>query len=257
MGSVPVVKCKDLASYITSVYFNKKSDLESTGSDFPGEISDADDTPIEINFAGDRGGGIVKFHFEIVNCGTSGSVFDVHIFSMYEASDCAENMEKVLREYWGPIRGMQGEDFKIDGRNVKIFLGGDLHLQDDCLGKQGSSATYPSALDMVELSHLQNHPVGPHTPESCPTELRTTESYENFYQENLCEDRREGDLNATGKYHGSVVRRAIFPLSNLENLVPPVLHITLGIVLRLFNMLERAAMNLDSASKKRLCSEKL
>ena len=125
-----------------------------------------------------------------------------------------------------------------------------MHFQDDCLGKQGSSATFPSARDMVELSHLQNHPVGPHTPQSCPTELRTIESYENFYNENVCETRREGDLNATGKYHGSVVRRPIFPLLNLDNLIPPVLHITLGIVLKLFNMLESATKNLDAPTKK-------
>ena len=119
MGTVPVVKCKDLVSYITSVYFKTKTEIESAGGKFLGD-SDA----VQVAFAGDRGGASVKFHFELISCGNSGSVFDVHIFSMYEASDCAENMEKVLREYEGVIREMQREDFRIDGRKVKIFLGG-------------------------------------------------------------------------------------------------------------------------------------
>ena len=40
-------------------------------------------------FSGDTGGGLMKFNFEIANCG--GPVFDVHMFSMYEGSDCVEN----------------------------------------------------------------------------------------------------------------------------------------------------------------------
>ena len=29
----------------------------------------------------------MKFHFEVIDCGMKGSVYDVHIFSMYEGSD--------------------------------------------------------------------------------------------------------------------------------------------------------------------------
>ncbi|XP_065657516.1 uncharacterized protein LOC124812778 [Hydra vulgaris] len=45
-------------------------------------------------FAGDKGGKYMKFHFEVVNSKSSGSVYDVHLFCMYQGSDCRENIEK-------------------------------------------------------------------------------------------------------------------------------------------------------------------
>ena len=65
----------------------------------------------------------MKFHFEIANCG--GSFFDVHMFSMYEGSDCVENMAKVLAPYHKVICDMQKQDLRINGHKVKVFLGAD------------------------------------------------------------------------------------------------------------------------------------
>ena len=33
----------------------------------------------------------MKFHFEIINCKDSGSVYNVHIFAMFEGADCRES----------------------------------------------------------------------------------------------------------------------------------------------------------------------
>ena len=58
-----------------------------------------------------------------------------------------------------------GFTFK-DGKGVQIFLGGDYHFLDDNMGHQGSSASYPSSLDKVALTQLQNHDNLPHTPKA-------------------------------------------------------------------------------------------
>ena len=72
LGRVPVLKCIDLVAYIEAAFL----DIKNKHSAF-----DNLDNEIWLLFSGDKGGGLMKFHFEIANCG--GSVFDVHMFSMF------------------------------------------------------------------------------------------------------------------------------------------------------------------------------
>ena len=46
-----------------------------------------------------------------------------------------------------------------------------------------------------------------------------------------------GNLRARSKFHNSVVSPVIFPIISLDNVVPPVLHIMLGVVLKLYKLL--------------------
>ena len=54
-------------------------------------------------------------------------------------------------------------DYKLAGKDVKVLLGGDFKFLHAMLGHQGSSASYPSIKDYVELSHLREHSSVPHT----------------------------------------------------------------------------------------------
>ena len=42
----------------------------------------------------------MKFHFEVINCSNAGSVYNVHIFAMYEGSDSHSNMALVLPKFY-------------------------------------------------------------------------------------------------------------------------------------------------------------
>ena len=80
----------------------------------------------------------------------------------------------------------------------------------------------------------------PHTPETCQVYLRTVEEIDEHHVANVTDDRMEGSgraMAARGKLHKSIVSSPVFPIGSLGNVVPPVLHITLGIVLKLFKML--------------------
>ena len=104
----------------------------------------------------------------------------------------------------------------------KVFLGGDYHFLDDMMDHQGSSSSYPSSLDKVELNHLQNHGNDPRTPENCKILLRTIMGYHEDYNENLADDDRDnGNMNANSKYHFNVVGPMIFPLNDLSRVVLP------------------------------------
>ena len=143
----------------------------------------------------------MKYHLEIINSMKSGSLDNVHIYCMFEAQDSVENMKKVWLPYHSQVKTMYESDFTICGQSVQIFLGGDYHFLDDNMGHQGSSATYPSSLDKVLLSHLQNHANNPHTPANCPVEKRTLLDYTANYNENLAGSRNYHIMHDNGKYH--------------------------------------------------------
>ena len=196
-------------------------------------------------FAGDKGGHHMKYHVEVINSLMAGSVDNVHIYCMFEATDSVENMQNIWLPYHHQVKHMQSEGFMICGKEVVVFLGGDYHFLDDNMGHQGSSATYPSSTDKIMLNHLQNHAGKPHTPENCPTKMRTVLDYIENYNENLADDRNQNNLHVNGKDHNSIAGPMIFPLRSLDNLVPASMHINLGIVLLLYNLLLNECKQLD------------
>ena len=147
--------------------------------------------------------------------------------------------------YMNQIKAIEHEDFQINGKVVRVFLGEYYHFQDPMVGHGGSSLTYPSNADFVELRHLRNHGSGKHSIEECGIDLQTVKWYEDYYRENDCNIPHEGSLNDNAKHHFSVIDKMLFPIKTLDNVVPPVLHIYLGITLRLFNLLEAEVIKLD------------
>ena len=149
-------------------------------------------------------------------------------------------MWKVWVPFRDQLKKMQETSFALCGKEDMIILVGDFHFLDDMLGHQGSSATWPSSLDKVRLSHLQADHKGnehPHTPLSCPIEERNIQDYVRNYNENLVDDRNDNDMRKHGPDHFSVIAPMLFPLKSLKQLVPPGLHIMLGVVLLIYNLL--------------------
>ena len=150
---------KDLVQYISSIV----EDLEKQKKQ---QFENFDDN-LWLLSTGDKGGKHMKFHFEVINCSNAGSVYKVHIFTMYEGSDSHGNMALVLPKFYEAIERLQSEEFSHIGHKFKLYLGGDYHFLDDYLGHQGSAATCPSSKDLVTLEHLKNHYGTAHTPEDC------------------------------------------------------------------------------------------
>ena len=238
LREIDVLFSGDLVKYIQGVFAKLKSNFY-----------DNPDQVVNIVLGGDKGGKSMKFHFEI--CHPDTSVTDVHIFCMFEGADNPDNMYKALGLFNTAFREMSDPNFRLGGHKVAFFLGGDFKYLDGILGTQGSSAKLPCAKCKVELEHLQGHGGLPHGPKHEKYPLRTLEEMEGHYNANLCETRggKKGylDLSSTGKHHESIRGRNLMKFIPLENVVPPVLHITLGIVLRLFNKLLSQCRILDGS----------
>ena len=239
----PVLDMKNLLGYINAV-FNKFNEKYLYYKENRQE-------PVREVFGGDKGGHSTKFHFSIGASGVTTSAYDVKIFAIYEAADSRDNMRKILHPFYNTIKDMQHPDFRLQGRKIKFFLNGDFKNLDLLLGHQGSGARYPSLKDEVERVHLREHGDVPHTPETCPLVLRTVDEIREHHVVNVVDDRMNVSDQAMalrGKLHKSIVSSLVFPISSLGNVVPPVLHITLGIVLKMFNMLVEHVKSQHSAS---------
>ena len=95
----------------------------------------------------------MKFQFEVISCSNAGSVYNVHIF---EGSDSHSSMALVLPKFYEAIERLQSEEFSLIGHKVTVFLVGDYHFLDDCLGHQGSATTCPKSKDLVTLQGFPN-----------------------------------------------------------------------------------------------------
>ena len=193
---------------------------------------------IWISFSGDKGGGSTKFHIEIINDVNSGSRDVCHTYCMFEVPDNLENIWKVFN-YQSEIKQLQNPNFTLaTGHKVKVFLGGDYEFIDKSLGHQGQGSTFPSLTDLVTLSHLRNHEGKPHSQDECQIEVRDRNDYTLNFSENLQDDRNYSNRRKNGHEHNSVIGAMVFPLNDLSNIIPPILHMHLGIVLELYNELE-------------------
>ena len=90
---------------------------------------------------------------------------------------------------------------------------------------------------------MKTHGGTPHTPEICKIELREISDYMENFIANVVDD-RVGNVNRKGKHHSSIIGTPLIPIS-LSNIAPPVLYITLGIVLKLFEMILSEVRKLD------------
>ena len=103
---------KDLKQYIHPIVKNL---------DLQGKLQYNFDDNLWLLFAGDKGRKHMKFHFEIISCKDSGSVYNVHIFAMYEGADSRQNMAKVLRMVLRDIEELQRESFFYVGIRLRYF----------------------------------------------------------------------------------------------------------------------------------------
>ena len=86
-----------------------------------------------------------------------GSVYNVMPYCIYEGADNYLNLAQVHFPYLSVYRAIQDPTFRLKGKAVKVFLGGDFKYLYTCLGHQGASASFPSLKDTISLSHLQDH----------------------------------------------------------------------------------------------------
>ena len=233
---VPVYRTKKLLDYVTRVVTRKLADF----CIYQGE-------KLFLLFAGDKGGSYMKFHFSLVSPEIPSSAFQCHVFCIYEGSDVYENMARALEPFWEDLKQLQEPHFQIQNCPIQILFGGDYKFLQALFGHQGATSSFPSLFDEVQLEHLRQHGPKPHNPENCATACPQREVSD--FVLNFVASKADDRKKVSGKDHFSITKRTLVPFTSLYQVVPPVLHITLGIVLKLYNLLQKSIMTEDKMYK--------
>ncbi|XP_072019294.1 uncharacterized protein [Amphiura filiformis] len=245
------VKC--LKDYIAS-HIEKQLDMNNTWHD------DNFNQELWLKIGGDKGGTTTKMAFQLVNQNAPNSSASTNIISMFEATDTYINLKEVFSNLSEQISElMKVKRIRVGGKMypLRVFYFGDTEFLCKVFGHMGASSSYPCLWCHVQLKQLR-HPNGKaHSPmkkgqdgkwipdEDWP-ENRTLHSFQQDIANLLAEEEDGASARVSGRDHHSISKRPILPLpSDIKQIVPPSLHIILGLVVRYFKLLETECRKLD------------
>ncbi len=201
----------------------------------------------------DKGGATTKLGYEIPNIEHP----PFHMLDTYNATDSRGNMQQAFDIYRDQYAGLTSITVNNKEYQIERFLNGDYKFECDCSGHQGASSSYPCLFCFVNLNSLSK-PKGPHTPylkdktgkytipnTQISATPRTIDDYKKDYASCLCDERK-----SPGKYHHSITGDMLFPVPSVLNIVPPPLHIRLGLGDDFFGLTEKATIKVDKKDKK-------
>ena len=163
----------------------------------------------------------------------------------------------------------------------------DLSQQDDLLGKQGSSSTWPCSKCFVTKDHLQNHGGKEHSLSNCKKE--TAPKDYSFFKDSLQEVTRHtnikqqcADVGAVdnddefevlvqsledrrkeAKNYGNVISIILMQFESLDDMVDPLMHILMGLTNDNLNEIKKECQRIDGSQlederdEREIFSEKL
>ena len=210
---------KDLHSYI-QLHANMEGNM----------LKDQDELPLVLG--GDAGGG--RFVAEFSFLSRKDKSLKLHPITLYEGTDCRENLQKTIGQLTPQIRDLEGKKLIINEKEVrlKIFCLLDLCALNNALGKQNHSATYPDTWTNVKKEHLsfEAHKGKPHTPNDCKDiKFVSLADFDQSFAHHAVHTGKTSDMNKTGREFYSVVNQNLIPLEDMFRFVPPLLHIVMGL----------------------------
>lgn len=205
-------------------------------------------------FQGDKGGCSTKLAAQLVNVNKPNSATTTEILAMFEAVDSYENMTTAFDIYNQQFTDLQrSAEIEVDGkkRSCRLFLFGDYEFLTRVMGHLGPVSVYPCIWCYVPLAHLHNTGGLPHTPKIYNHESgkwvdnvnwpskRTPHQMQQDLADNIADQRNRGDTKKNSRYYNSIHRRQIFPITtDNDHIIPPILHIMLGLTVRYFKDVE-------------------
>ncbi|XP_072037705.1 uncharacterized protein [Amphiura filiformis] len=175
---------------------------------------------------------------------------------MFNATDTYNNLNEVFSIYYDQLAELMNmKTIVVNGveKPLRIFLYGDYEFLCKYVGHMGPASSHPCLWCNITLQELRKPTSGePHCPRVKENQWnqnanwakpRSAEQYVQDYAD-LSSD--SGTRPITGHMYHSISKRPLFPLcAGVDHIVPPSLHILLGLVVRYFNLLELECRKLD------------
>ncbi|KAL5493971.1 hypothetical protein EMCRGX_G015225 [Ephydatia muelleri] len=192
------------------------------------------ETEIWVKVGGDKGGSSFKMNFQIVNTPTPNSVQNTCVFSVFEAGDSTTNLHMALDRYKPQIESLQG--MKWREYSMRIFICGDYEFLSKLYGLSGANGRHPCPYCTINQDEMQ---LSMSMRAGC-SQSRSLQSFHDNHQRFLDSG---GNAKKVKEFY-NCISKPFFDVP-LSQVCLPGLHISQGIFLKIFNLLENACHDLD------------
>eukprot|EP00731_Ephydatia_muelleri_P009881 Em0005g467a len=190
-------------------------------------------TEVWVKLGGDKGGNTTKMNFQIVNVPTPNSIHNTCVFCCFAATDSVTNLHSALDRYRDQVKQLQG--MKWREYTINLFMCGDFEFLTRMYGLSGATEKYPCLICeipqkqmTVPLSLRKRYP------------LRSLECIKESHKQFMA----AGGKRKKVKNYMNCVTEPIFDIP-IDQVCLPGLHITQGIFVKIFDLLEDACRQLD------------
>ncbi|GFO12155.1 amine oxidase [Plakobranchus ocellatus] len=187
---------------------------------------------IWVKIGGDHGKNLLKLTLEIANTETPNSQRNTVVIAMAAVKDSYQNLQTFLD---GGLKQDIQElmDEFWDDKRIHVTLNGDYEFICKMYGISGAQGTHPCVWCLTTKQAMQ-----------IPSETHTLRTLEQITEDhNKFINEQKGNKKEVHKYY-NCLHSPLLPIP-LENVVPPYLHIMLGITWRHHVLLKREAHRLD------------
>ncbi|XP_065656336.1 uncharacterized protein LOC136081893 [Hydra vulgaris] len=189
---------------------------------------------IHIKIGGDHGGGSFKMSYQVVNQNQPNSKSNSFVFSTFEAKDYRVNLKVGLSRYTQQVDEMQKMVWK--NHHCRVFMFGDYDFLCSVYGITGASGRHCCLFCDITKEEIKITPENRKHNVSHRTLYSLTDNFESFQS--------FGGVLKNAKLFNNVIDQSLFNIP-LDQVAVPALHISLGIFLKFFIMLEDECQLID------------
>ncbi|XP_065679210.1 uncharacterized protein LOC124815080 isoform X1 [Hydra vulgaris] len=171
--------------------------------------------------------------YQVVNTLNPNSTENTIVFNIFESKDLRVNIKVGMTRFQKQIEDLQ--TMKYRGNNIRVFIFGDYEFLCALYGISGASGKH-----CCLFCHATANEMKVFKNERPVIELRTIESLQNDFER----FKKNGGAKENAKYYNNVITEPILKIP-LDQVSLPSLHIALGVYLKIFNMFEEAAHEVD------------
>lgn len=185
---------------------------------------------IWIAFGGDKGGKTTKITFSFTNCQKPNSVHNTHVIGYYEGNDDHQSLQVFLKKYQSQFLSISNmtlpyplPDGSTEERPIIRFLVGDIMFLSAMMGHKGPTSLHPCFKCKIPLNQIR------------PDLKKLKKIYFKKHSK-----REYGQIIK----NVSQIAFPIFPF-DAELIVPPALHIPLGVFMSVFRDIVELCKKID------------
>ena len=190
------------------------------------------ESQIWIKIGGDHGKGSFKVSLQVCNLKDANSSKNTHLLYMVGVKDTVDNLREIFMQIGDDINSLDGLRWKE--KTIILFFCGDYDFLLKVMGLSGAQGTYPCL-----FCHASKRTFSTKKYSYKPRTIKTLAKDKKAFDE-----QGRGD-KAQARNYNNVIREPLIT-TNLAAIVPPYLHMHLGLVLRHYNMLRKSLASSDA-----------